>query len=796
MSTAAAPDTAPLASSFTVQVEMLSDWHVGAGTTGGPLVDRAVIRDIDGLPFVPAKTLTGVWRDACERVALGLDDGTPDGWSRWVTFLFGDQPSAGSTGFAPHPAALSVRPARFPTSLRRALAGRPLLRDAVTFLKPGVRIDPDTGAALDEHLRFVEMARRGGVLYGRAELRQDGWSDDQKAAATALLAAGAAFADRLGGRRRRGAGRCRLRLGHLDTVEPWLDLVEHHHDTHANPPQPPSRRPPPRPKVRGVPTGRRDADWETVGCLLTPLTPLLVTREVAGNVVISLDHVPGGQLLRHVHDTFADLGVDVSDLIATARLIVTDVTAEVGEQPGRRLPLTFLQRKDQASRAVNWFRAGSDGDEPLKPVQPPGFVGVSKADSVTLIRQPLTSRTHVTVDDTLQTPRKDEGGPFTYTALAEGLRLRFEVRVPTSVANRLRDRDPSWWRRLAGEVRIGRSSKDDYGLAAITPTPPAPLSPERERTGRSQRPHDAGEQLTLKVWLLSDLLLRDARLRPTTSVDDLRRELERRIGTGVTLTIQTQQDDGRDLVAARPHRRESWHTGWGLPRPSLVGLAAGSCMVFDVTGVTPANHEGYLRRLVAIETEGLGERRAEGFGQVRFDDNLLTAGELTLQEPREDDTPPVPLVGGAAAGGYAEVIERQAWRQAIPAAAFERTARADDRHELLGLGYDRHRRPRPTRAVLGTIRDVLAALDQPGDTGVLAWIMQAAAKHGRHPHLTRLERLIASPDEVWSCLELPVDELQLTDHSEGDLQRGLWAEAVQTLVLAGIEAHLEQEGRP
>ena len=34
-------------------------------------------RDADGLPFVPAKTLRGIWRDACERVAYGLDS---DDW--------------------------------------------------------------------------------------------------------------------------------------------------------------------------------------------------------------------------------------------------------------------------------------------------------------------------------------------------------------------------------------------------------------------------------------------------------------------------------------------------------------------------------------------------------------------------------------------------------------------------------------------------------------------------------------------------------------------------------------------
>src|SRR5436305_11235216 len=72
---------APLSASFRLRLEMKSDWHIGAGAGRPGDVDRLVRRDEDDLPFVPGKTLTGIWRDACERVALGLDDGVPAEWS-------------------------------------------------------------------------------------------------------------------------------------------------------------------------------------------------------------------------------------------------------------------------------------------------------------------------------------------------------------------------------------------------------------------------------------------------------------------------------------------------------------------------------------------------------------------------------------------------------------------------------------------------------------------------------------------------------------------------------------------
>ena len=49
-----------LPSAFTLRVHMLSDWAIGTGEGRVGEVDATVRRDSDGLPFVPAKTLTGI----------------------------------------------------------------------------------------------------------------------------------------------------------------------------------------------------------------------------------------------------------------------------------------------------------------------------------------------------------------------------------------------------------------------------------------------------------------------------------------------------------------------------------------------------------------------------------------------------------------------------------------------------------------------------------------------------------------------------------------------------------------
>lgn len=117
----------PLPDKFCVRLTMESDWHVGSGMGRPGSIDRLIARDADDLPFVPAKTLCGIWRDARERLCRGLDDGQLGAWSKLVDFLFGSQPALGAndpTGRHSDPAqvslgsALKIRSAVLPSRLR------------------------------------------------------------------------------------------------------------------------------------------------------------------------------------------------------------------------------------------------------------------------------------------------------------------------------------------------------------------------------------------------------------------------------------------------------------------------------------------------------------------------------------------------------------------------------------------------------------------------------------------------------------------------------------------------------
>src|SRR6185295_4121856 len=102
-------------------------------------------------------------------------------------------------------------------SLRARLKGndKKPLRSALTFIKPGVSIDPLSGQAQPNHLRFEEMTRAGTKLYADCAINLSD-THDHRAAVTALLVASAKLVERLGGKRRRGAGRCVLQIENVD----------------------------------------------------------------------------------------------------------------------------------------------------------------------------------------------------------------------------------------------------------------------------------------------------------------------------------------------------------------------------------------------------------------------------------------------------------------------------------------------------------------------------------------------------------------------------------------------------
>ncbi|SDG62386.1 CRISPR-associated protein Csx10 [Sinosporangium album] len=736
---------------FTLSLFMVSDWCIGTGTGIHGLTDRLVQRDeTDGIglaaPVVPAKTVIGVWRDSCELAAHALDSGPVGVWHEWVTYLFGGQYGTADRR-SPSPAALALSgPLRLPDQLATLLGVKPRVAWATTFRKPGVAIDPHAGTAKPDMLRFEEMARAGLTMRGAGRIeRFDALDARQRKAAFALLGAGAQLLETIGGKRRRGAGRCRMTLEGPAITLPDLDGV----------PAPPMGSPyalADRPDEAPRPTG---PGWETVEVVITVKQPVLAAATVLGNVVEGADHIPGWCLMPEVARR---LGGAAHAMVRAGDLVVTSATPQ-SSNGTRTLPVprVLIHAKNDKRTVIGNVLHGAE--EPGRPTRT-GFV--APEGGRTLVIPPSTLRMHNTIQDDLQRPTRDVGGVYVYCALAAGTVLRAEVRARAGMLA------SGWEKRLAGRWRVGRSAKDDYGQVQVDARRAPAVPPDRDMSGGQ-----------LRVWLLSDLLIRDERLRPSTAPADVARALETAFHAAGADTVRLAPTNPN---AAGETRTESWHRGWNLPRASLYGIAAGSCLTFTVA-------DGALDQaaLAEVRAAGVGERRAEGFGQVEFDHPLLTQ-PVVAHSPVEahESTPAAPpalIAPGEEGYADARVFERAAWRTEIHRSCERIMGDDAERAQVIPASV--------SSSQLNALREITSDMSPGRAQSFLEWLTKPKAGRTSWPPdgVVSMRTLLTDPNRVWKLLNLPESELVITSDGVEALRGELRGEALKGLIDACLAAH-------
>lgn len=821
--------------------KMESDWGVGTGTGRAGDLDEVIAKDPLGLPMLPAKSITGVFRDACEEAAFALDGARSDGaWNEWVSWLFGDQPAVdathnGASIGGPRPAVLSFRPARFSQAIQDAVrpaldaSHRPesevedgrvatarALRQAATTRRPAIAIDDSSGTTVKGSLRVVERGRRSQTLAANGTLavppaRHD---TDQRASAfappgqpesldevlaacglptapgdsgelapaAALLTCATHLLNRIGADRRRGAGKCTTTL----------------HDTAGL-----AKATVPAPQPAGasdaaLPATDPDATPTTHRFRLSARTPVVVGAEVKGNVVETLDFIPGYLLLPIVARS---LGPAAADWIRGGTLAVSDATPTSGGGPLLPTPNSLEREKGSGESLVSPSIPAPPQTEgrirrvPLRG----GWVDPSRAVSTSgeVERVRLLERAHAVIADDPRSADDSSAGIFVQESIAAGQVFEFEVTAPAEVTVQL----PS-------TARIGRSKKDDYGLVAIEP-----VTGDAIDTSDSTTLCDATEA-TLQVWLVSDCLLVDPdTLAPTATPEVLAAAVrvalrEAGAGSGVEVSVREARTQLR--------RHDTWSVGWGLPRPSLMALQGGSVFELDISGADSA--QGLDTALGEVQRAGLGLRRAEGFGRILIDAAALGAAPAT--PPRSTGTSPDESTGTSSEESTGTPSDRSSDAPGEPTTALitappELPSDADDDlgqlwQQAMGQWVEeacevaalrtgdsaaRHRLGLDSRAwalaQFGLLRQAVVRADATGSVsittsgkklGELVGLGEKMppAEEGHASRTSRLQALCRHPGEVWGYLVEDDTTVQafkeVTDASR-------WAKRARTLLL-------------
>ena len=184
------------------KVTFLTWWHCGSGQAAGPDVDELAIKDSEGLPYIPGRTMKGLLKDACRQMAgYGLEGMD----SKRINSVFGyHDDTAGSYS---EKGSAFFSDVVLPASDRRAIAADKGLRKALFSSVAATAIGND-GIAKDHTLRKIQVTVPC-ALYGTIANVAD---DD-----TAMLAQAMKFIKRVGLGRNHGLGRCKIEI--IETKE-------------------------------------------------------------------------------------------------------------------------------------------------------------------------------------------------------------------------------------------------------------------------------------------------------------------------------------------------------------------------------------------------------------------------------------------------------------------------------------------------------------------------------------------------------------------------------------------------
>jgi len=161
------------------KIEFFDFWHLGSGVSAGAALDALVVKDADGLPYVPAKTIKGVLREMVEVID-----------NEKAKVIFGQEGSNQAKSYFSN--------ATLQEKEKQVLIAEPSLKKHLYDKITSTKIDKESGLALDKTLREIEVVVPL-TLYGEIEC------DDEEVLNKAMQ-----MIKQIGLNRNRGLGRCQI----------------------------------------------------------------------------------------------------------------------------------------------------------------------------------------------------------------------------------------------------------------------------------------------------------------------------------------------------------------------------------------------------------------------------------------------------------------------------------------------------------------------------------------------------------------------------------------------------------
>lgn len=642
-----------------VTIVFTSDWGVSTGVGHAGRTHSTIERCGDD-PVVRGTVITGVLREQAMLAAKALDgqdENSPKKWTSFALWLFGQDPNS-EPGSVPHPRHVLFTDATPASPIR--------IHDTVSL-----SIDPTTGTARDQFLRFTERAA-AGILTGAFTLIDEAGSELSDPAiikaAHFLLGVAGLMVRGIGSGRSGGDGECTVLVTNHE-VEAHAGQSTPAFVTYASKQTNALRRTLKdlaqslKPDVvSALPAPQRSTQHQ-VGTVdgpaaqhsgghhlildLTLNSPIVSYEVPFSNEIRSLDFLRGTVLLPWLHRLVSskkhgDKEAVVTNAVTGGHLVVSDALPVISDAKGLPVPLTLKTDKTLPSdstitlygdsteetgkipiRGGYVFFAPKEGDGEDPDTKTQGWYG----------KPPLRGRQTTAINH--ETGAASKGQLVLVEALPEKMCMRAHVWVSdelweaASVSSLLgKTREARLGsRKLTGtfgsatctlreETATERESRSRFGNAGIAQlTSTASTSADGTAPGEGTPASSDGQRVSL--WFTSDVIARSAGLGAGGTADDLIRAFERE---GITV-------EAVGTPSIRHRRVDSWSPADNGPRASRLAIQAGSVIQVQVS-------EEDRAKLLELAPFGVGELTAQGYGRFVVAHPLLSIRSIELTKAK------------------------------------------------------------------------------------------------------------------------------------------------------------------
>ena len=656
-----------------VTIVFTSDWGVSTGVGQAGRTHLTIERS-NGKPVVRGTVITGVLREQAMLAAKALD-GQKDGkWTSFALWLFGQDPNS-EPGSTPHPRHVLFTDA--------TPASKIPIHDTVSL-----SIDPNTGTARDQFLRFTERAA-AGILTGTFTLIDEAGaelSDPAKIkAAHFLLGVAGLMVRGIGSGRSGGDGECtvlvsgdKLEARNAQSTSELVAFASSRAQALRTSLKKLAQSLKPD-AVSALPAPQRSTQHQ-VGTIDGPATqhsgghhlildltlnsPIVSYEVPFSNEIRSLDFLRGTVLLPWLHRLVSskkrgEHEAVITNAVTGGHLFVSDALPVISDAKGLPVPLTLKTDKTSPSDSTITLFGNStketgkipirggyvffapkegDGEEPGTKTQ--GWYG----------KPPLRGRQTTAINH--ETGAASKGQLVLVEALPEKMCMRAHVWVSdelweaASVSSLLgKTREARLGsRKLTGtfgsatctlreDTDDEREARSRFGNAGIVqPTGDASKSANGTAPGEGTTTSSNDQTVSVSLWFTSDVIARSSALGLGGSVEDLELAF-RRANVPVTVVQESPNQDSGDknrnriLTAIRHRRVDSWSPADNGPRASRLAIQAGSVIQVQVS-------EEDRAKLLELAPFGVGELTAQGYGRFVVDHPLLSIQSIEVTKAK------------------------------------------------------------------------------------------------------------------------------------------------------------------